>query len=215
MADKYRDSPLLRKITDSFVDDLKKASPEKVANAMEAYRKYASDLKKLPMAGNDVMKANPKRFVVRMYQAHIGRLCMFYYDPKLKKELPYYDRYPMIMPIELYKNGFLGLNFHYLPHRQRALLMDAINNRVIKNTHLNENKRIMLSYQIMKTSVKIPQFIPTIKRYLYGHLRSRIYILEPDVWNMALYLPLERFEKAPMSRVHSESMRKIRSGGSF
>ena len=44
-----------------------------------------------------------------------GKLNMFFYNPKLKKELPYYDTFPLVLPIERYSDGFLGINFHYLP----------------------------------------------------------------------------------------------------
>ena len=30
----------------------------------------------------------------------IGRLNMFFYDPKLKKKLPYYDTFPLVLPLE-------------------------------------------------------------------------------------------------------------------
>ena len=30
----------------------------------------------------------------------IGRLNMFFYDPKYKKTLPYYDTFPLVLPIE-------------------------------------------------------------------------------------------------------------------
>ena len=29
-----------------------------------------------------------------------GRLNMFFYDPKLKKQLPYYDTFPLVLPLE-------------------------------------------------------------------------------------------------------------------
>ena len=31
-----------------------------------------------------------------------GRLNMFFYDPKLKKTLPYYDKFPLVLPLEKY-----------------------------------------------------------------------------------------------------------------
>ena len=43
-----------------------------------------------------------------------GRMSMFIYDPKLKDKLPYYDTFPLVLPIETYSNGFLGINLHYL-----------------------------------------------------------------------------------------------------
>ena len=55
---------------------------------------------------------------------HIGRLNMFVYDPKYKNKLPYYDTFPLVLPIERYDNGFLGINFHYLPYALRARLLD-------------------------------------------------------------------------------------------
>ena len=35
-----------------------------------------------------------------------GRLNMFIYDPKLKKKLPYYDTFPLVLPLEEYNDGF-------------------------------------------------------------------------------------------------------------
>ena len=43
-----------------------------------------------------------------------GRLNMYFYDPKTKKKLPYYDTFPLVLPVDTFKGGFVGLNFHYL-----------------------------------------------------------------------------------------------------
>ena len=51
-----------------------------------------------------------------------GRLNMFFYDPKFKKTLPYYDTFPLVLPLENYPDGFLGINFHYLPMNLRLQL---------------------------------------------------------------------------------------------
>src|SRR5882672_6183900 len=48
-----------------------------------------------------------------------GQLVMYSYDPKWKDVLPYYDRYPVVIPIELKPDRMLGLNLHYLPPRVR------------------------------------------------------------------------------------------------
>ena len=49
-----------------------------------------------------------------------GVMNLFAYDPKHKATLPYYDRFPLIMPLQAAKGGFYGLNFHYLPMEQRV-----------------------------------------------------------------------------------------------
>ena len=48
-----------------------------------------------------------------------GRMSMFFYDPKFKNRLPYYDTFPLVLPLEPMKGGFIGLNFHYLPYGAR------------------------------------------------------------------------------------------------
>jgi len=41
-----------------------------------------------------------------------GRMFTFFYDPKTKDKLPYYDTFPCVMIVETYGSGFLGLNVH-------------------------------------------------------------------------------------------------------
>ena len=55
-----------------------------------------------------------------------GSMYFFEYDPKHKATLPYYDRFPLIFPINKVKGGILGMNMHYLPPKMRAQLMDAL-----------------------------------------------------------------------------------------
>ena len=55
-----------------------------------------------------------------------GRLNMFTYNPKHRKTLPYYDTFPLVLPIEKYPDGFLGINLHYLDIRTRIRLLDRL-----------------------------------------------------------------------------------------
>ena len=57
---------------------------------------------------------------------HFGSLNMFVYSPKLRNKLPYYDTFPLVLPIERYPDGFLGINFHYLPIPLRVRLLDRL-----------------------------------------------------------------------------------------
>ena len=56
----------------------------------------------------------------------MGRKYMFTYEPKMFETLPYYDRFPVIFAIESHSDGILGIYLHYLPHIQRAFLMDNL-----------------------------------------------------------------------------------------
>ena len=53
-----------------------------------------------------------------------GNMYMYFYDPKFKETLPYYDRFPLTIMLEPAKGGFYGLNLHYLNYKPRALFLD-------------------------------------------------------------------------------------------
>ena len=55
-----------------------------------------------------------------------GELNLYYYRPKTAKKLPYYDTFPIVLPFKRHKNGFTGINFHYLPMGLRVKLLQKI-----------------------------------------------------------------------------------------
>ena len=79
----------------------------------------------------------------------IGKMYFFAYNPKHRDTLPYYDEFPLVIPIEYYKDGFLGLNLHYLPPRLRAILMGKLL-EVSGNKTFNERTKMRVSYGILK-----------------------------------------------------------------
>lgn len=181
-------------------------------SAAEAYVALANQLSRRSVNGNDFLRHNAKRLQPTLQPRHLGRLCSYFYDPKWKDELPYFDRFPLVIPVNLYSDGFLGLNLHYLPMNRRAILMDALYTRVIRGNHLDERKRIMISWGIVQAAARNRNYLPCVKRYLYSHLRSKIYMIEPEDWNIALFVPTDRWAKANKSRVYQESLQKIRRG---
>ncbi len=81
-------------------------------------------------------------------QTAIGKMYFAYYDPKHKEKLPYYDTFPIIIPIQRYKDGFLSMNLHYLPPILRARLLDSLYDTV-NNDKLDETTKMMISYKIL------------------------------------------------------------------
>ena len=140
----------------------------------------------------------------------IGSMYFFVYDPKGKNDLDYYDRFPLVIPLESYSDGFLGLNLHYLPMRYRVYFMRKLMPKAILNDD-NEIMRLRITYEILAASRKYKEFRPCIKRYLYSHIRSRILAVEPEEWDIAMYLPVQQFKKAPASKVWKESIEEIRN----
>ena len=125
-------------------------------------------------------------------RVNFGALNMFIYDPKLKNKLPYYDTFPLVLPIERYRDGFLGINFHYLPYALRA--------RLVSRLDPNANYSALKNVRLVK---------PTLKRYLNSNVRSRFRKLEEEDFMTAIMLPVQRFRKSSASKVWSDSRKAI------
>lgn len=138
-----------------------------------------------------------------------GNMYMFLYDPKTKGDLPYYDKFPVIFPIEKTPDGFLGLNFHYLPYKLRAVFMDALY-EITTDTRYNDRTKLRISYERVKQMASLRFYKPTIKRYLNSHIKSRLISVHSTEWDIALFLPVERFAKANKGKVWRDSQRMIR-----
>lgn len=138
----------------------------------------------------------------------IGGMYMFFYDPKTKKNLPYYDRFPLVVVTDIYPDGFLGLNLHYLPPVLRAKLMDGLYT-ISNNKKFDETTRMRVSYDMLKSASKFKGYKPCVKRYLNGHLQSRLAYISATEWDIALFLPVEQFAKAGKSEVWADSRKAI------
>jgi hypothetical protein len=138
-----------------------------------------------------------------------GYMYLFKYDPKGKADLPYYDTFPLIFPIETYPDGFLGINFHYLPHPLRAKLMDAIYSTTTDRNY-DEKTRVQISYSILAKAAKYRAFKPTVKRYLNRQVRSPFLEITSIEWDIALFLPLEKFRKSSKETIWTDSRRMVR-----
>lgn len=137
-----------------------------------------------------------------------GFMYLFQYDPKHKETLPYYDRFPLIFPFEDQGDSFLAMNLHYLPHIYRARLMDNLYN-LINNDKYNETTKLRTSYKMLNAAARYKYFKPCVKRYLHSHVQSKFLQIPANEWDIALFLPLERFAKKTKNFVYKESRETI------
>lgn len=121
----------------------------------------------------------------------IGRMYFFQYDPKHKKTLPYYDMFPLVIPIEQYDDGFLGLNLHYLPPMARARLLDNLMNLTRQSG--SDKAYMQLSYDMLEKVAKVKGYDACIKRYLTAHIRSSLIKVSEEYWEEAALLPVQEF----------------------
>jgi len=145
----------------------------------------------------------------RSMQAKIGMLYCFYYDPKTKATLDYWDKFPMVLVLEKYDDGFLGLNLHYLPLKFRVAFLT----KLMKFAQLNADhdiKRMRISYDILNASKRYAEFKPCLKRYLIPHMRSKLLMIHPNEWDIATMLPLQQFRGAKATTVWRDSVQEYK-----
>lgn len=175
--------------------------PARQADSREWFRNQARSVRTTPSA----ISRDTSRLTNR---AGIGKMYFFFYDPKTKKDLPYYDTFPLIFKVANVKGGFHGINLHYLPYKLRAMLMDSLYD-ITTNSKYDESTRLRLSYSLLNGASKYKWFKPTFKMYLNNHVRSRFIEINPTEWDIALFLPVERFEKANKRTVWADSRKMI------
>jgi hypothetical protein len=175
-----------------------------------AKKKTTSDLKKMAQDSMAWLKKKVSGVGSGSKQDKfgLGKLFFFYYDAKGKNTLPYYDRFPLVIPLEMYPDGFLGLNLHYLPLNYRMAFLDKLMDYADKGD-AGEIMRIRISYDILSASKRFKEFKPCLKRYLTSQIQSKMFAVEPEEWQNAVYLPVQQFVGAPVSKVWQESIDKI------
>lgn len=178
--------------------------PARSKEARDWYRGKALDMRKSRVTPEKIEKMSARK----QSKLLIGEMYFFAYDPKHKDTLPYYDKFPLIFPIEKVEGGFMGINVHYLPPTLRARLMDALYDTVT-NKKFDDMTRLRLSYDILANAAKFKLFRPTIKRYLTSHMRSKFIKVEASEWDIALMLPVAQFQKASNRKVWADSRKLI------
>ena len=193
-------------INEGLLDKLKTAIKTSTAGAKA---RAAGDWfrEKVKQAGASArMKAvTPNQLLRRQPDDNIllGKMFFYKYDPKFAKKLPYWDMYPLVFPFERAPGGFYGLNLHYIPPRDRAVLMDNLN-QYASNNKYDQTTRLELSYRLLK---RYGRAVPCVKRYLGDRIVSQTVRIDADEWEIAIFLPVERFQKASKGEVWKDSRR--------
>jgi hypothetical protein len=176
--------------------------PGRTQTARDWFRDTAKNTRTTP---ESIMRGDKTRYTNRTM---LGKMYMFFYDPKHKKTLKTYDTFPLIFPISRLSDGFVGMNFHYLGLKERAVLMDALY-ELTNNNKFDDKTKLRLTFEMLNKSAKYKYFKPTVHRYLSAHVRSRFLEIASAEWDTALFLPVERFEKQGKRTVWADSRKSV------
>ena len=175
----------------------------KTKESMDWFRRKAHNIRRV----NRLDIVHDDRLSLRNRQA-IGKMYFYFYDPKHKKTLPYYDAFPLTIIVGPAKDGFYGINLHYLPPLIRAKFLDELM-KVSSNHRLDEDKKFRITYSMLKGAERYKEFKPCFKHYLTKHVRGRFALVPANEWEIATFLPAADFQKAGKRQVYRDSRRMI------
>lgn len=171
--------------------------------ARDWFRRKAQSLSRvnrLELLQDDALKLTNRQLV--------GSMQMFFYDPKHKETLPFYDKFPLAIIVGPAPGGFYGLNLHYLPAVLRAKFLDALLN-ITSNNKFDETTRFELSYKMLNGARNMRYFKPCYKHYLTSHVKSRFARVAAPEWEIATFLPTADWQKQSQAKVHAASRKMI------
>ena len=170
--------------------------------SMDWFRRKAQAMRRVNR--NQIMKEEPIELRSRQV---IGNMYMFFYDPKTKDQLPYYDRFPLVVVVGPAEGGFYGLNLHYLPPVLRAKMLDGLID-ITNNRIYDETTRFNVRYNTLKRASRLKYYKPCFKHYLNSQVRSRFAYVQPPEWEIATFLPTADFSTNKNS-VYRDSRKMI------
>ena len=181
--------------------------------AIQWLREKYETLRNQLTIGRSRMSKDPYRIIsegTREKEIQLGHMYFMNYDPKWKNTLKYYDRFPLVIPIEACQRGFIGMNFHYLPYDLREALMKKLITRI----NLKEDTQrsyIDITYNDVKPFVRYKEVKPTIHKYDITYSSGTFIHIAADEWNTAIHLPVEDFRKASKGHVWMDSRAMIKA----
>lgn len=181
------------------LEAFRKGITPRTRESRDWFRKKAQTLRRVNR--NQLMKSEQLDLTARFQP---GAMAMFFYDPKTKDKLPYYDAFPLAIVVDKAEGGFYGLNLHYLPPTLRAKFLDGLLDN-LSNNRYDESTRIAVSYQYLKKASSMKYFKPCFKHYLTDHVRSRFAVVPAPEWEIATFLPTADWQKGSASAVYRDS----------
>lgn len=169
----------------------------------EWFRQRARSIRRVNR--EQLMKSNE---VIQGSKSVIGNMYMFFYDPKHKDTLPYYDQFPLVFIVGDAKGGFTGLNLHYLPPTLRAKLLGSLID-LKSNNKYNASTKLRLSYDVLNNSSKHSLFKPCFKQYLTSQVRSQFSMVPAAEWEIATFLPMAQWKKSSSTQVYRDSRKMV------
>lgn len=136
-----------------------------------------------------------------------GTMMTYAYSAKNADTLPYWDRFPLIVFLDVQKNGnLLALNMHYLPPDFRAKILAELM-KTVTAKDLRHDVRMRITYQKCQRIAAFQPLQFALKSYIPQRVSTKIVRIQPDAWHHAIFFPSQMFVNASERKVWSDFRR--------
>ena len=142
---------------------------------------------------------------IRASDMKLGRMYFFRYkpeDPRNRGEI--FDEFPLIFLLQEDADNFEGINFHYLSPKLRFVLLGLIY-EYLKDNKLENPNRSKLYAKRFKAKIannRRFRYAKVIYRqYSPYQIKSKVVLVHPLDWEIAIQVPTERFKTKAGSRI--------------
>jgi len=119
----------------------------------------------------------------------VGKMYTFAYAPIGAETLPYWDRFPLVIVLEIRKHTIVGINIHYIPMKDRIKILKKLVGSA-STTGLSVKSKLQSAFADIK---KIPKYNYMIKQYHGAGVKSAILEIPGNEWGQAVTLPYANF----------------------
>ena len=127
-----------------------------------------------------------------------GLMNLFWYKPIHAAKLSYYDVFPLVVPFKYHRNGFTGINFHYLSIPMRVALLERLQGfEQDAETYRQDEFGNQLDKEVLgfrwQEIIGMRGLKKTVHRYRAKYVYSNFLKIGLDDMVVASLLPVERF----------------------
>ena len=163
--------------------------------------KYEKKLDALKMF-RELVKTNVKPLTDKDFA--VGRMVTYAYNAKDKTQV--WDNTPLVIVLRRSKGYTLGLNFHWVPHKVRYILLEYIlkkNKKTIAN-----NEPLNVSYAMVKDLIIKLKLRAVVRLYINKRISKRGVVIPYELMRKAIDLPAENFIGMSSDQAYSLMVRK-------
>ncbi len=134
-----------------------------------------------------------------------GQLVFFTYRPTSESFInrnQFYDKYPLVVVTKAHKDGFEGVNLHFLSPKWREVLFTNMMESIPQTTPSREEwlTRFRINKNTLSSSSRFKLYKPCFRRYLKSGMRRRPVVIPFDFWNETVQAKLEGFMRSGNNR---------------